>query len=64
LRGRHPAEDLVAHAAQAAAQPSRPLDNADLTIGYRKKMTRVYVERALRELAGLPYEGAPGGGAH
>ena len=62
LRGQRPTDDLLAQAAQAASQPSRPLDNADLTIGYRKKMTRVYVERALRELAGLPYDGAPGGG--
>ncbi len=62
LRGQRPTEELLAQAAQAASQPSRPLDNADLTIGYRKKMTRVYVERALRELAGLPHEGAPGGG--
>ena len=64
LRGQRPTEDLLAQAAQAASQPSRPLDNADLTIGYRKKMTRVYVERALRELTGLPFEGAPGGGVH
>ena len=62
LRGHRPTEELLAQAAQAASQPSRPLDNADLTIGYRKKMTRVYVERALRELAGLPFEGAPSGG--
>lgn len=62
LRGQRPTEDLLAQAAQAASQPSRPLDNADLTIGYRKKMTRVYVERALRELVGLPFDGAPGGG--
>jgi len=62
LRGQRPTDDLLAQAAQAASQPSRPLDNADLTIGYRKKMTRVYVERALRELTGRPYEGAPGGG--
>ena len=61
LRGQRPTAELLAQAAQAASQPSRPLDNTDLTIGYRKKMTRVYVERALRELAGLPYEGAPGG---
>ena len=61
LRGQRPSDELLARAAQAASQPSRPLDNADLTIGYRKKMTRVYVERALRELTGLPFDGAPGG---
>jgi 4-hydroxybenzoyl-CoA reductase subunit beta len=62
LKGQRLTPDLIARAAQAAFQPAKPLDNADLTIGYRKKMARVYVERALRELAGLPYEGAPGGG--
>ncbi|HEX4836861.1 MAG TPA: FAD binding domain-containing protein, partial [bacterium] len=62
LRGQRPTPDLIAAAAHVAYRPAKPLDNADLTIGYRKKMARVYVERALRELAGLPYEGAPGGG--
>jgi 4-hydroxybenzoyl-CoA reductase subunit beta len=54
----------IARVAQVAFQPAKPLDNADLTIGYRKKMARVYIERALRELAGLPFDGGPGGGAH
>jgi 4-hydroxybenzoyl-CoA reductase subunit beta len=56
LRGQRPTAELVARAAQVAYQPAKPLDNADLTIGYRKKMARVYVERALRELAGIPRE--------
>jgi len=63
MKGQRPTPDLLARVAQAAYQPAKPLDNTDLTIGYRKKMTRVYVERALRELVGLPVEGAPGGGA-
>jgi len=51
----HPlAPDVIARAAHAASRPAKPLDNADLTIGYRKKMTRVFVERALSELAGVP----------
>ena len=62
LKGQRPTPDLIARAAQVAFQPAKPLDNADLTIGYRKKMARVYVERALRELVGLSYEGSPGGG--
>ena len=37
-----------------AARPSKPLDNTDFTHPYRKKMTRVFVARALRRLAGLP----------
>ena len=44
----------VNHAAQAAFQPAKPLDNTDLTLSYRKKMVRVYVARALCQLAGLP----------
>lgn len=63
LRGQRLTPDLIARVAQVAFQPAKPLDNADLTIGYRKKMARVYVERALRELAGLPFDGAPAGGA-
>jgi 4-hydroxybenzoyl-CoA reductase subunit beta len=50
LKGQHPSPDLIARAAQAAYQPAKPLDNTDLTIAYRKKMARVYVERALVEL--------------
>ena len=44
-------------AAEAAARPAKPLDNTDLVYHYRKSMTRVYVTRALRELAGLPLAG-------
>jgi 4-hydroxybenzoyl-CoA reductase subunit beta len=40
--------------ADLAAGPSRPLDNTDFTHPYRKKMTRVFVARALRRIAGLP----------
>jgi hypothetical protein len=40
--------------ANAAARPSKPLDNTDFTHPYRKKMTRVFVTRALQQLARLP----------
>ncbi len=54
--------EVIERAAEAAARPSKPLDNTDLVYHYRKKMTRVYVTRALRELAGLPVDGvAPPG---
>ena len=33
--------------AAAAYKGARPLDNTDLNYAWRKKMTRVYVERAL-----------------
>jgi 4-hydroxybenzoyl-CoA reductase subunit beta len=61
LKGQRPTPDLIARSAQLAFQPAKPLDNADLTIGYRKKMARVYVERALREVAGLPVDVVPFG---
>ena len=35
-------------------KPAKPLDNADLGYAWRKRMVRVEVARALRELAGLP----------
>ena len=36
-----------------ADKPSRPLDNTDLSHYWRKRMTKVYIERALRDAAGL-----------
>ena len=49
--------EAITRAAEAAARPAKPLDNTDLVYHYRKRMTRVYVARALRELAGLPLDG-------
>jgi len=54
LQGQRLTPELIDRAAEAAAKPSKPLDNTDLTHPYRKKMTRVFVARALRRLAGLP----------
>ena len=51
LVGRRLTPELIEAAADAAFKPSKPLDNTDLTHPYRKKMTRVYVARALRQLA-------------
>jgi 4-hydroxybenzoyl-CoA reductase subunit beta len=59
LIGRRLDPEVIDEAAQAAFKPARPLDNTDLTLGYRKQMTRVYVARALRELAGLPADDPP-----
>jgi len=53
LRGQHPDDDLIARVADAADKPSRPLDNTDLNHYWRKRMTRVYIERALRDACGL-----------
>jgi hypothetical protein len=41
-------------AAGIAYQPAKPLDNADLVYSWRKRMARIEVARALREIAGLP----------
>jgi 4-hydroxybenzoyl-CoA reductase subunit beta len=57
LVGERLGPEVIARAADAAARPAKPLDNTDLVYHYRKRMTRVYVSRALRELAGLPIEG-------
>jgi CO/xanthine dehydrogenase FAD-binding subunit len=58
LDGQRLTPELIDTVASRAAGPSKPLDNTDLTHPYRKKMTRVFVRRALRALAGLPAEGA------
>ena len=42
-------EDAIMAAAESAFQLAKPLDNTDMTIAYRKQMTRVYVAKALRE---------------
>jgi CO/xanthine dehydrogenase FAD-binding subunit len=58
LNNRPPDDDLIAAVAEAADKPSRPLDNTDLSHYWRKRMTKVYIERALREACGLaPMEG-------
>jgi 4-hydroxybenzoyl-CoA reductase subunit beta len=49
--------ETITRVADRAAGPSRPLDNTDFTHPYRKKMTRVFVGRALRRIAGLPESG-------
>jgi 4-hydroxybenzoyl-CoA reductase subunit beta len=53
LRGTHPDSDAIAEVAEAADKPSRPLDNTDLSHYWRKRMTKVYIERALRDACGL-----------
>src|SRR3989440_2762198 len=53
LQGIRPTEDLIAEVAQAADKPSRPLDNTDLSHYWRKRMTKVYIERALRDACGF-----------
>jgi hypothetical protein len=51
---------MIERAAGLAAGPARPLDNTDFTHPYRKRVTRVFVARALRRIAGLSGAGPDG----
>ena len=53
LRGRKLTPELIEEAAVSAYRPAKPLDNTYLTLAYRKRMARVFLSRALRELADL-----------
>jgi 4-hydroxybenzoyl-CoA reductase subunit beta len=44
-------KESIAAAAELAAKPAKPLDNADLTHFWRKRMVRMVVEQALAEAA-------------
>lgn len=50
LSGQRLSTELIAEVAPLAARPARPLDNADLTMNYRKQVTTTYVRRALEQL--------------
>ena len=50
LGGRPLSDESIAAAAEAAYRPSKPMDNTDFDLSWRKQMTRVYVKRALDEL--------------
>ncbi len=54
LRGRVLDAESIEMAAGIAYKPAKPLDNADLVYAWRKRMVRIEVARALREVAGLP----------
>ncbi len=47
LHGQRLTPELIDAVAQTAAKRSKPLDNADLTINYRKQVTPIYIRRAL-----------------
>lgn len=51
LVGNKLTEEIIQEAAAIAYRPAKPLDNTDLTHAYRKKMARVFVARALAQLA-------------
>ena len=50
-RGTTLSSEAIAAAADAAYRPAKPMDNTDFDLSWRKQMTRVYVTRALGELA-------------
>lgn len=55
LLHQRPERDLIDAVAITAAKQAKPLDNADLTIQYRKQVTPVFIRRALTQLAVLPH---------
>jgi len=57
LQGQKITAELIEAVAEAAAKVSHPVDNADLDYWYRKRMTKVYVKRALAQLSGLELKG-------
>jgi 4-hydroxybenzoyl-CoA reductase subunit beta len=54
LVGRVLDEEAIRAAAEAAAGPSRPMDNTDFSFLWRKEMTKKWVASALRQLARTP----------
>jgi 4-hydroxybenzoyl-CoA reductase subunit beta len=52
LVGKKLTDDVIEEAATLAYRPAKPLDNTDLMHSYRKKMAKVEVARALREILG------------
>jgi 4-hydroxybenzoyl-CoA reductase subunit beta len=57
LVGERLTPELIARVAELAAGPAKPLDNTDFTHPYRKRVTRVFVARALAAIAGFPESG-------
>jgi CO/xanthine dehydrogenase FAD-binding subunit len=52
LAGLELTPETITEAAELAAKPAKPLDNADLTHFWRKRMVRVVVEQAIEKAAG------------
>jgi 4-hydroxybenzoyl-CoA reductase subunit beta len=51
LKGRRLEPEAIREAAEIAARPAKPLDNADLSHFWRKRMVRVVIEQALGRLS-------------
>ncbi len=50
--GQRLTDAVIAHAAEVAAKPARPLDNTDFDLSWRKRVVKELVIYALRELRG------------
>ncbi len=53
LQGQKITAELIDAVADAAAKAAHPLDNTDMDYWYRKRMAKVFTQRALASLAGL-----------
>ena len=53
LQGKKVTKELIDTVADAAAKISHPLDNTDMDYWYRKRMAKVYTQRALAQVAGI-----------
>jgi 4-hydroxybenzoyl-CoA reductase subunit beta len=51
LKGRRLDDETIREAAELAFKPAKPLDNADLSHFWRKRMVRTVVEQALRRIS-------------
>ena len=51
LKGKRLQADVIREAAEIASKPAKPLDNADLSHFWRKRMVRVVVEQALTRVS-------------
>ena len=50
--GQRLTDEVIAHAAEAAAKPAKPMDNTDFDLSWRKRVVKDVVTYALRELRG------------
>ena len=53
FQGKKVTKGLIDTVADAAAKISHPLDNTDMDYWYRKRMAKVYTQRALAQVAGI-----------
>ncbi|MBI3267909.1 MAG: FAD binding domain-containing protein [Planctomycetes bacterium] len=59
LAGHELTPERIDAAAKLVYRPTKPLDNTDFAVIWRKHMAEVYARRLLRELAGLPNDHGP-----